>query len=145
MYALLLVLSVACTAVGVFAIGFGIPNHEFGLGNTLIVSGSVAIIGGIVTLGSRWRCASCVASPTQSGRARLLPRVASPSRKRRGASRRAPTAHSLSAASGYARPRPDMRPHRRSGTAMDAPEPPPMERPRPNILGRPRVGRASGR
>src|SRR5262249_57020337 len=51
MYALLLVLSVVSTAIGVFAIGFGIPNHEFGLGNTLIVSGSVAIVGGMITFG----------------------------------------------------------------------------------------------
>ena len=42
MYAFLLMVSVVSTAVGVFAIGFGIPNHEFGLGNTLIVSGAVA-------------------------------------------------------------------------------------------------------
>src|SRR5262249_2881542 len=51
MYAFLLVLSVVSTAVGIFSIGFCIPNHEFGLGNTLIVSGSVAIVGGMVTFG----------------------------------------------------------------------------------------------
>src|SRR5262249_15190781 len=51
MYAFLLVLSIISTAIGLFAIGWGIPNHEFGLGNTLIVSGSAAVIGGIVTFG----------------------------------------------------------------------------------------------
>src|ERR1700721_2976067 len=51
MYAFLLSLSVIATAIGVFAIGFGVPNHEFGLGNTLIVSGAVAVVGGMVMFG----------------------------------------------------------------------------------------------
>ena len=51
MYAFLLSLSVISTAIGVFAIGFGVPNHEFGLGNTLIVSGAVAVVGGMVMFG----------------------------------------------------------------------------------------------
>ena len=51
MYALLLSLSVVATAIGMFAIGFGISNHEFSLGSTLIISGTVAVIGGMVMLG----------------------------------------------------------------------------------------------
>src|SRR5689334_5909506 len=51
MYVFLLALSIISTAIGAFAIGFGVPNHEFGLGHTLIVSGSVAVVGGFVTFG----------------------------------------------------------------------------------------------
>src|SRR6266436_6315313 len=51
MSAFLLSLSVLATAIGVTAIGFGIPNHEFGLGSTLIISGTVAVVGGLVLLG----------------------------------------------------------------------------------------------
>jgi len=51
MYPVLLSLSVIATAIGVFAIGFGIPIHEFSLGNTLIVAGTVAVMGGMILLG----------------------------------------------------------------------------------------------
>src|SRR5438034_1338654 len=39
MYAFLLALGVIVGAIGIFAIGFGIPIHEFSFGNTLIVAG----------------------------------------------------------------------------------------------------------
>jgi len=51
MYVFLLLLGVISFAAGMSAIGFGIPNYEFGLGNTLIISGSVAMIGGLVLIG----------------------------------------------------------------------------------------------
>ena len=36
---------------GVAMVGFGIPINEFSFGNTLIVSGTVAIVGGLVIVG----------------------------------------------------------------------------------------------
>ena len=48
MYAFCLLLSVIATALGAFAIGFGIPYQAFGLGNTLIVSGATAVQDGQV-------------------------------------------------------------------------------------------------
>ncbi|HEY1541790.1 MAG TPA: hypothetical protein VGG01_05230 [Xanthobacteraceae bacterium] len=51
MYAFCLVLSAIATALGFLALGFGIPIHDFNLGNTLIISGAVAIVGGMVMFG----------------------------------------------------------------------------------------------
>jgi hypothetical protein len=145
MYAFLLVLSVVSTAVGIFAIGFGIPNHEFGLGNTLIVSGAVAVVGGIVTFG----LAVAV---------RQLRRIADAMGPRPApAPRRQPVPESAESAPAPRRPpgppgppipyppRPDTREPRPevrlpAAPTMDMPEPPPAERPRPNIFGVARSG-----
>ena len=51
MYPFLLSLSLIATAVGVFAIGFGIPNRDFSLGDMLIIVGTVAIVGGMIMFG----------------------------------------------------------------------------------------------
>jgi hypothetical protein len=51
MYPFLLSLSLIATAFGVFAIGFGIPNRDFSLGDLLIIVGTVAIVGGMIMFG----------------------------------------------------------------------------------------------
>ncbi|MEA2952666.1 MAG: hypothetical protein QOJ96_2186 [Alphaproteobacteria bacterium] len=51
MYVSLLVLGVIATAAGVAMIGFGIPIHEFSLGNTLLITGTTAIVGGLILIG----------------------------------------------------------------------------------------------
>jgi hypothetical protein len=47
----LLSLSLIATAIGVFAIGFGIPNRDFSLGDLLIIVGTVAVVGGMIMFG----------------------------------------------------------------------------------------------
>lgn len=49
----MLVAGIGCLLAGLLAIGFGIPINEFGLGNTLILAGSVAACSGLVIL-SLW-------------------------------------------------------------------------------------------
>jgi hypothetical protein len=39
------------TAAGVAMVGFGIPIYEFGLGNTLLITGTIAIVGGLILIG----------------------------------------------------------------------------------------------
>ncbi|MGE3144627.1 MAG: hypothetical protein AB7K35_03470 [Pseudorhodoplanes sp.] len=38
-------------AAGILMVGFGIPINEFSLGNTLIISGTTAVVGGAVVIG----------------------------------------------------------------------------------------------
>ena len=47
----LFALGMLITAAGVAMIGFGIPINEFSLGNTLIVAGTVAVVGGLLLVG----------------------------------------------------------------------------------------------
>ncbi len=49
----MLVAGIGCLLAGLLAIGFGIPINEFGLGNTLILAGSVAACSGLIIL-SLW-------------------------------------------------------------------------------------------
>ena len=51
MSVLLSVLGVLSVLAGVAAIAFGIPVKEFSFGNTLIESGTVAVVGGLIVLG----------------------------------------------------------------------------------------------
>jgi hypothetical protein len=51
MYASLMALAVVLTAAGVGMVVFGIPINAFSLGNTLIVSGTTAICGGLILIG----------------------------------------------------------------------------------------------
>lgn len=44
-------LGLASVVIGALAIALGIPIYEFGLGNTLIVAGTVAAVGGLVLTG----------------------------------------------------------------------------------------------
>lgn len=44
----LMVVGLLATAIGAILIGFGIPINEFSLGNTLILAGTVTIVGGLV-------------------------------------------------------------------------------------------------
>ncbi len=51
MVAILFAISGIAAVAGVGAILLGVPNYEFGLGNTLIMSGSVAIVGALIVFG----------------------------------------------------------------------------------------------
>jgi hypothetical protein len=51
MHAFLLWIGVIATAIGMFTVGFGIPINEFSFGNTMILSGTVAVTGGLVLIG----------------------------------------------------------------------------------------------
>src|SRR5262245_23811811 len=143
MYVFLLALSVISTAIGVFAIGFGIPYYAFDFGNTLFVCGAIAVVGGMVTFGlavavrQLRRIADAITArpmPAPAPRRQPLPESAE------GAPgpRRAPGPPVPYPPRPDARePRPEARPVPTPPPApvMDAPEPPPMERPRPNIFG----------
>jgi hypothetical protein len=50
MHAILFVLGIATSAVGFVVIGFGIPDSAFSLGNTLILAGTVAAVGGFILI-----------------------------------------------------------------------------------------------
>jgi hypothetical protein len=139
MYAILLVLSIVSTAIGIFAIGFGIPYQAFNLGNTLFVCGAVAIVGGMVTFG----LAVAVRQLRRIADA-LGPRpAAAPAPRRQSApesvegapaTRRGPPPYPQRPDAREVRPAP---PPPAPAPMMEAPEPPPppMERPRPNIFG----------
>jgi hypothetical protein len=47
----LFALGLMATVIGVALIGFGIPINEFSVGNTLIISGTVTAVGGLVLIG----------------------------------------------------------------------------------------------
>jgi hypothetical protein len=51
MHMILLVLGLVCVLAGIGMIVFGIPDSAFGLGNTLIMSGVIAIVGGLGLIG----------------------------------------------------------------------------------------------
>lgn len=46
----LLVLGVLAAGAGAVMVGFGVPINEFSLGNTLIVAGTTALVGGLVVI-----------------------------------------------------------------------------------------------
>lgn len=47
----LLLIGVLAAAIGAIMVGFGIPINEFSLGNTLIIAGTTALMGGLVVIG----------------------------------------------------------------------------------------------
>ena len=51
MVAILFAISGVAAVAGLGAILVGFPNYEFGLGNTLIMSGAVAIVGAMIVFG----------------------------------------------------------------------------------------------
>ncbi|HEX4829210.1 MAG TPA: hypothetical protein VFV12_13345, partial [Xanthobacteraceae bacterium] len=51
MSVILSLLGIVLAAVGIAAIGFGIPINEFTLGTTLIVAGVSALTGGLILIG----------------------------------------------------------------------------------------------
>ncbi len=51
MSVILFILGILVTGAGLLAIAFGIPINEFNLGNTLIVSGTVAFSAGLILIG----------------------------------------------------------------------------------------------
>jgi hypothetical protein len=48
---ILLVVGILVTAVGVVVVGFGIPINELALGQTLIIAGATALVGGLILIG----------------------------------------------------------------------------------------------
>jgi len=60
MQAILLALSILALLAGAAMIGFGIPVNEFGIGNTLIMVGTTAMVGGLILIGL-WILARSVA------------------------------------------------------------------------------------
>jgi len=48
----LMAVGLLVTAAGLLTIGFGIPINAFSLGNTLIISGTVASVGGLILIGN---------------------------------------------------------------------------------------------
>src|SRR6516225_142712 len=51
MSVILFILGILVTGAGIVTIGFGIPINEFNLGNTLIVSGTIAFAAGLILIG----------------------------------------------------------------------------------------------
>lgn len=51
MYLVLLVVGLLVSAAGFITIGFGIPINAFSLGNTLIIAGTTAVVGGLLLVG----------------------------------------------------------------------------------------------
>jgi hypothetical protein len=51
MYVSLLVLGVVAAAAGVAMIGYGIQVKEFSLGNTLLITGTISTLGGLILIG----------------------------------------------------------------------------------------------
>jgi hypothetical protein len=51
MYLILLVVGLLVAAAGFVTIGFGIPINAFSLGNTLIIAGTTAVVGGLLLVG----------------------------------------------------------------------------------------------
>ncbi len=51
MYMSLFVLGITATTAGIAMVGFGIPINEFSLGNTLLIAGTTAIVGGLILIG----------------------------------------------------------------------------------------------
>jgi hypothetical protein len=47
----LLVVGLLATAIGAIVVGFGVPINEFSLGNTLIIAGTTAMMGGLIVVG----------------------------------------------------------------------------------------------
>ena len=47
----LMAVGLLATAAGLLTIGFGIPINAFSLGNTLIISGTIAVVGGLILIG----------------------------------------------------------------------------------------------
>ena len=163
MYALLLSLSIIAAAIGVFTIGFGISVYQSSFGNSLIIAGTVAAVGGMVMFG----LAVAVRQLRRMADAMGSRPAPAPRRQPVAESAEAPPAPRQAPAQRIPYPpRPDAREARADARPapappMEAPEPPPMEplrmepprpepprpepprteRPRPNIFG---VARAAG-
>jgi hypothetical protein len=141
MYAFLLSVGIVAALAGLAALGFGIPNNGFDVGNTLIIAGTTGLSAGLVLIGlagclRELRRLADLSSARTPGRAvrNVEPAEAPP----RGApSPRPPFAPKIAS-----QPMPDERdpfaPEPRVATSDAAEEP--VERPRPNIFA---IGRAA--
>jgi len=149
MYVLLLAMGAIAAVAGAALILFGIPIHEFNFGNTLILAGSVTLIGGLLLFGLAMvfrqlqRIGEALATRPAARPMRPLaaealvrapepeePAVAAPLRNGRS-----PFAPRSSASEDEAHPF-ETRLETRSGPSLDAPAPLGMfaERSRPNIV-----------
>lgn len=152
MYAFCLLLSVIATALGVFALGFGFVNHDFSFGNTLIIAGATAVIGGMVLFGLaaavrqlRRIADALVPRPGPAPRRQSPPEVAeaAPVQRPQPPAQRIPYPPRPGADQREVRfeQRPAAAPPAEAPEAPPAPSAAPMERPRPNIFG---VARGAG-
>jgi hypothetical protein len=134
MYAFLVFLSVLTTAIGFFAVGFGLAPYELSLGNALVTAGSVAIVGGFIMFG----LAAAVRQLRRIADAVGPRAVAAPARRQPAPEQAEPAPQRAAPA-----PRPPYptRPEARPAPAAELPELPIPERPRPNVFG---VARGSG-
>lgn len=73
----LLALGAAVAAIGLLAIGFGIPINEFGFGNLLITTGTIGLVGGLVLIGMSF-CLRELRQIAQALEGRPVPRAVRP-------------------------------------------------------------------
>jgi hypothetical protein len=148
MFAFLLSVGILVTVASIVAIGFGIPNNGFDVGNTLIVAGTTGLGAGLILIG----LAACVrelrrigdALPARSGVRSI--RAVEPiepeasATQRGGQHPRVPYPPNLGP-DGPVREQRPFEPRVAASEPPPPPEEPPLERPRPNIFA---VGRATG-
>ena len=139
MYPFLLSLSLIATAIGVFAIGFGIPNRDFSLGDLLIIVGTIAVVGGMIMFGlaaavRQLRRIADGMAPRPATRRPPVPESADPTAAARPASAPRVPYPPKAAADGAGRDTrsPEARPA--SATATE-PSEGSLDRPRPNNFG----------
>ena len=70
MSVLLFVVGAIAAMVGVGMVGYGIPINEFSFGNTLIVAGTTAVVGGLIVIAIGAAVGNCSGSPRRWRRAR---------------------------------------------------------------------------
>lgn len=134
MSVLLLSIGILVSLIGLFAIGFSIPIHEFSLGNTLMIAGTVAIVGGLIIV------ALSAAVRELRKVARLLehPRVIRPPPPEAVPPGRRPPAPAEVPPKSAAPPKPQRPPKPRVEpppvAEMPLPSERPAERPRPDIF-----------
>jgi len=145
MHPFLLSLSLIATAIGIFAIGFGIPNRDFSLGDLLIIVGTIAVVGGMIMLGlaaavRQLRRIADGMAPRSATRRQPVPENADPTAAARQASApRVPYPPKAAADSAGRDARsPEARPAPATATE---PSEGSLDRPRPNGFG---AGRGTG-
>jgi hypothetical protein len=136
MSVILFILGVLVTAAGVVTIGYGIPINEFNLGNTLIVSGTIAFSAGLILIG----LAAAVDQLSQVVKA-LRPRAGTRPGQPQAADQSAPVASRVGASAAQAGPSAPAQAPAPSPVATKAP---PAAAPRGSIFARRRGEERAG-
>jgi hypothetical protein len=136
MSVMLFILGILVTGAGVVTIGFGIPINEFNLGNTLIVSGTIAFSTGLVLIG----LAAAVDQLAQVVKA-LRPRAGARPVQPLGADQPAPVAARVGASAAQAGP---SAPPQAPAPSPVATKAPPAAAPRGSIFARGRGKERAG-